>query len=176
MNEDVLGGQWNQVPGELKSWWDKLSENDLNGIAGQKDRLIGLVQEALDNGSQYLSVSRMGSLIGGLANDAKDLLLEEVALTKLEVQYELYKAKTVAITLGIGVGIVAVGGILLMHMLAEFTVVPLWGCYGIVGITVVVLCEILLARGKTKAEERDVMFRQRQWLVFGESLCQKSRG
>jgi hypothetical protein len=34
------------------------------------------------------------SLIGGIANDAKELLLREVALTKLEVQYELGKAKS----------------------------------------------------------------------------------
>ena len=115
----------------------------------------------MGNGSQQLSEPSLGSLIGGLANDAKELLLKEVALTKLEVQYELRKAKTVAITLGIGVGVVASGGILLMHMLvqmlAAFTVVPLWGCYGIVGITVVVLGGILLAMSKTKAEERDVM-------------------
>jgi hypothetical protein len=36
------------------------------------------------------------SLIGGIANDAKELLLREVALTKLEVQYELRKAKSKA--------------------------------------------------------------------------------
>jgi len=39
--------------------------------------------------------------------------------------------------LGLGIGVVAIGGISLMLMLvkvlAAFTEIPLWGCYGIVG-------------------------------------------
>ena len=115
----------------------------------------------MDNGSQHLSAPSFVSLLGGIANDATELLLREVALTKLEVQYELRKAKTAAIALGIGIGTIAMGGILLMlmlvHMLAALTVVPLWGCYGIVGSALVILGAVLLAAGKTKAEELDVV-------------------
>jgi len=114
----------------------------------------------MDNGSQ-LSAPSFVSLLGGIANDAAELLLREVALTKLEVQYELRKAKTAAIALSIGIGTIATGGILLMlmlvHVLAALTVVPLWGCYGIVGSALVVLGGVLLAAGKTKADERDVV-------------------
>jgi hypothetical protein len=115
----------------------------------------------MDNGSQHLLAPSFVSLLGGIANDATELLLREVALTKLEVQYELRKAKTAAIALSIGIGAGATGGILLMlmlvHMLAALTVVPLWGCYGIVGSALVVLGGVLLAAGKTKAEELDVV-------------------
>jgi len=45
MNTDVFAGQWRQMRGELKSWWGKLSDYDLDRIEGQKDKLIGLVQE-----------------------------------------------------------------------------------------------------------------------------------
>ena len=45
MNADVFAGQWKQMRGELKSWWGKLSDDDLDRIGGQKDKLIGLVQE-----------------------------------------------------------------------------------------------------------------------------------
>lgn len=45
MNEDVFAGQWKQIRGELKSWWGKLADDDLDRIGGQKDKLIGLVQE-----------------------------------------------------------------------------------------------------------------------------------
>jgi len=69
----------------------------------------------MDNGSQHLSAPGFVSLLGGIANDATELLLREVALTKLEVQYELRKAKTAAIALGIGIGTIATGGILLKH-------------------------------------------------------------
>jgi uncharacterized protein YjbJ (UPF0337 family) len=31
--------------GDLRSWWGKLTEDDFDRIGGQKDKLIGLVQE-----------------------------------------------------------------------------------------------------------------------------------
>jgi len=45
MNDDVFTGQWTQLRGSLKSWWGKLTDDDLDRIGGQKDRLVGLVQE-----------------------------------------------------------------------------------------------------------------------------------
>jgi uncharacterized protein YjbJ (UPF0337 family) len=45
MNEDIFAGQWRQMRGELKSWWGKLTDDDFDRIGGQKDKLIGLVQE-----------------------------------------------------------------------------------------------------------------------------------
>lgn len=114
----------------------------------------------MDTASQHILEPSFISLLGGIANDARQLLLHEVALAKLEVQYELRQAKTAAIALGIGIVIVAMGGVLLMLMLvqvlAAFTVVPLWGCYGIVGSVLVVLGGIQLAAGTTKTEELNV--------------------
>lgn len=45
MNEDVFAGQWKQMRGELKTWWGKLTDDDVDRIGGEKDKLIGLVQE-----------------------------------------------------------------------------------------------------------------------------------
>ena len=45
MNDDVFTGQWTQLRGSLKSWWGRLTDDDLDKIGGQKDRLVGLVQE-----------------------------------------------------------------------------------------------------------------------------------
>jgi uncharacterized protein YjbJ (UPF0337 family) len=45
MNDDVFTGQWRQMRGSLKSWWGRLTDDDLERIGGQKDRLVGLVQE-----------------------------------------------------------------------------------------------------------------------------------
>ena len=66
----------------------------------------------MDNGSQHLSEPSFVSLLGGIANDAKELMLQEVALAKHEVQYERRKAKTAAIALGSAIGIIAAGGVL----------------------------------------------------------------
>jgi uncharacterized protein YjbJ (UPF0337 family) len=53
MNEDVFAGQWKQMRGELKSWWGKLADDDLDRIGGQKDKLIGLVQEKYGYARDY---------------------------------------------------------------------------------------------------------------------------
>jgi uncharacterized protein YjbJ (UPF0337 family) len=45
MNDDVFTGQWKQMRGSLKSWWGKLTDDDLDRIGGQRDILVGLVQE-----------------------------------------------------------------------------------------------------------------------------------
>ena len=45
MNQDVFAGQWKQMRGELKSWWGRLADDELEQVGGQKDKLIGLVQE-----------------------------------------------------------------------------------------------------------------------------------
>ena len=45
MNQDIFAGQWKQMRGELKSWWGRLADDDLERIGGHKDQLIGLVQE-----------------------------------------------------------------------------------------------------------------------------------
>ena len=115
----------------------------------------------MDTGSPPAAEPSFVSLLGGIANDATELLRQEMTLTKLEVKYELCKAKSAAIALGIGIGTMAMGGILLMlmlvHVLDAFTTVPLWGCYGIVGGLLVVLGGGLLAAGKTKAEAVDVV-------------------
>ena len=29
MNKDILEGQWKQIQGEAKSWWGKLTDDDL---------------------------------------------------------------------------------------------------------------------------------------------------
>jgi len=45
MNSHVLAGQWKQISGELKSWWGKLTDDDVYWIGGEVDKLTGLLQE-----------------------------------------------------------------------------------------------------------------------------------
>jgi uncharacterized protein YjbJ (UPF0337 family) len=45
LNRDILAGKWKQMRGELKTWWGKLTDDDVDRIGGQKDKLIGLLQE-----------------------------------------------------------------------------------------------------------------------------------
>jgi uncharacterized protein YjbJ (UPF0337 family) len=45
MNKDILQGQWKQIRGEMKAWWGKLTDNDLDRVAGKFDVLVGILQE-----------------------------------------------------------------------------------------------------------------------------------
>lgn len=45
MNNDILEGKWKQIRGEAKAWWGKLTDNDLDRVAGKYDVLAGLLQE-----------------------------------------------------------------------------------------------------------------------------------
>ena len=115
----------------------------------------------MDNRSPRPAAPSLATLLSGIMKDAKDLLVQELTLAKLEGHDEVRQIKTAALSLGIGVGVAAVGGILLsvmlVHVLAAYTDIPLWGCYGIVGSVFGVLGWVLLASGKYKIEEIDVM-------------------
>ncbi len=45
MNWEILKGKWNQVMGQLKSKWGKLTDDDWTTVSGKKDALVGKVQE-----------------------------------------------------------------------------------------------------------------------------------
>ncbi len=45
MNEDILKGKWKQIRGRSKEWWGKLTDDDLDMIDGNRDQLIGKLQE-----------------------------------------------------------------------------------------------------------------------------------
>ena len=45
MNEDVLKGKWKQIRGKAKEWWGNLTDDDLDVIDGNRDQLIGRLQE-----------------------------------------------------------------------------------------------------------------------------------
>jgi uncharacterized protein YjbJ (UPF0337 family) len=45
MNWDQLKGQWQQLKGHAKSKWAKLTDDDVDNVAGKRDVLIGKIQE-----------------------------------------------------------------------------------------------------------------------------------
>ena len=45
MNQDRIEGKWKQLKGVVREKWGKLTDDDINQIAGQHDRLVGKVQE-----------------------------------------------------------------------------------------------------------------------------------
>ena len=45
MNSDQLEGKWKQLKGSVKVKWGKLTNDDLDVIAGNRDQLQGKIQE-----------------------------------------------------------------------------------------------------------------------------------
>jgi uncharacterized protein YjbJ (UPF0337 family) len=45
MNDDVLGGLWKQLKGRVQRKWGELTDDDFDKIQGNKEVLIGTIQE-----------------------------------------------------------------------------------------------------------------------------------
>lgn len=45
MNWDQIKGSWKQFRGEVKQQWGKLTDDDLEVIAGKRDELVGRIQK-----------------------------------------------------------------------------------------------------------------------------------
>jgi uncharacterized protein YjbJ (UPF0337 family) len=45
MNTDILKGNWKQFRGEVQKQWGKLTNDDLDVIEGEYDKLVGRIQE-----------------------------------------------------------------------------------------------------------------------------------
>jgi uncharacterized protein YjbJ (UPF0337 family) len=45
MNEDTAKGNWNQIKGKVKEQWGRLTDDDLDVVAGKRDQLCGRIQE-----------------------------------------------------------------------------------------------------------------------------------
>jgi len=42
---DVIKGKWNQLKGDARVQWGKLTDDDWDQIAGNRDKLVGKLQE-----------------------------------------------------------------------------------------------------------------------------------
>jgi uncharacterized protein YjbJ (UPF0337 family) len=45
MNRDWLEGNWKQARGKIRERWGKLTDDELDVIAGRRDQLVGRIQE-----------------------------------------------------------------------------------------------------------------------------------
>ena len=95
------------------------------------------------------------SLVRGIIDDAKELVFAQYEYRKYQTLQRAAKAKTTAIWLALGTVLTGLGGLLIVlmvvHLLRAFTDIPLWGCYGIVGVILLTIGAIFLYGGKRRA-------------------------
>jgi hypothetical protein len=106
-----------------------------------------------------VSKPSLSELVSDILVDAKNLFVRELELAKREVAEDIRKTKTAAAALFVGLGVLGIGITLLLlalvHMIAASTSLPLWECYGLVGLLVGGLGAGLLILAKNKAAEVD---------------------
>ena len=83
------------------------------------------------------ALADLGTLVGRIADDAKQLLGQQVELFRAEIGEELRRAGGAAGSLAAGGGLTAAGGLLggfaAVHLVRRVTGLPLWACFGLVG-------------------------------------------
>jgi Putative Actinobacterial Holin-X, holin superfamily III len=106
------------------------------------------------NPTVYTREPTLAQLLTGLMQDAQTLLRQEMALATHELRVELRNTIRAVMFLGIGIGIAAIGGwlliLMLVHLLQALTALPLWACYGIVGGLLAAGGIVLLVLGQRK--------------------------
>ncbi len=45
MKKDILSGKWKQLRGSVRETWGKLTDDELDQIAGKRDKFLGVIQE-----------------------------------------------------------------------------------------------------------------------------------
>jgi uncharacterized protein YjbJ (UPF0337 family) len=45
MNWDQIEGTWKQMKGKVKEQWGRLTDDELDTVAGKRDQLLGLLQK-----------------------------------------------------------------------------------------------------------------------------------
>ena len=45
MNRDIMEGDWQRLKGKVREQWGKLTNDDLDVIAGKREQLVGLLQQ-----------------------------------------------------------------------------------------------------------------------------------
>lgn len=45
MNSQTIEGNWMQIKGKVREQWGKLTDDDVDVIAGKRDQLVGKIKE-----------------------------------------------------------------------------------------------------------------------------------
>ena len=45
MNKDIFEGKWKEMRGQVKEWWGKLTDDELDQANGNAEQIVGLLQQ-----------------------------------------------------------------------------------------------------------------------------------
>ncbi|MGE0822104.1 MAG: phage holin family protein [Candidatus Binatia bacterium] len=97
------------------------------------------------------------SLVAGIITDVRDLLVQELALAKLEMREEVSLTKAAMTLFAFGLGITMIGLALLCimsaHVVYEYTTLSLWESYGVLGGACILFGGIILSFAARKSKK-----------------------
>lgn len=103
-------------------------------------------------------------LIGGLVGDLRTLFRQELQLLRDEFFLEIDKIRQAAVAVGAGIGVTIIGGlflfIMLVHLLHQYASLPLWACYGLIGVILLAVGAALLIKAKQSLQNFNLMPRR----------------
>lgn len=92
----------------------------------------------------------IAALVTGLVGDLRRLVAQEIQLARHEMQHELGKVVKGALHAGIAMMLALVATLFLLmtliHLLHFYSGLPLWACYGIVGLLAAIGGAVMFAR------------------------------
>jgi lipopolysaccharide export LptBFGC system permease protein LptF len=97
------------------------------------------------------------ALVSGIVDDLQRLLRQEAQLARQELKQEWQKTKSAAFSFAAGsvalVFSVLILLFMLVYLLAYYTSIPTWGCYGIVGGILALAAIAMLMMGSQRASQ-----------------------
>lgn len=103
-------------------------------------------------------------LLGGLLGDLRTLFRQELQLLRDEFFLEIDKIRQAAFAFGAGIGLTIIGGlflfIMLVHVLHQYASLPLWACYGLIGVILLAVGSALLIKAKQSLQNFNLMPRR----------------
>jgi uncharacterized protein YjbJ (UPF0337 family) len=45
MNKDIIEGKYKEMHGQMKEWWGKLTDDELQQAGGNAEQIVGLLQQ-----------------------------------------------------------------------------------------------------------------------------------
>jgi Putative Actinobacterial Holin-X, holin superfamily III len=99
--------------------------------------------------------SSIMDLFNGIIQDLKSLMQQEAQLLRHEVKLEMSKVGRAVSGFGIGAALAGVGGLflllMLVHGLPEWTGLPLWASYGLIGLALAAIGLICIVKARALA-------------------------
>ncbi len=103
-------------------------------------------------------------LLMGLVGDVRTLFRQEFQLMRDEFYAETRKAWQAAVSIGVGIGLVVIGGVfalmMIVQMLHQFAKLPLWASYGATGIILLAVGSALVIRATQALQDFTVIPRR----------------